>query len=201
VRATPAKGCWALIPEQSLIGSKGGVMTTLKRLITSWQLSAGLHALRDGASESDIEDFEFLADWRLPTEWRDLYLFANGAALFKENLRVYPLRGDDWSLLDASQFYRDMDWPVPEELWIAGDNGHGDAFGLWLPSANRETASVVEMLYSRELVFAGSSLSAFLLAKSAHFLLAYDAPSAALDALDVPLELRKTQDFEIPTGL
>lgn len=93
-------------------------MSYLERLITSWRASADLHELRQGATESEVEDFEILADWKLPAEWRALYLFTNGAYLFKENLRFYPLR----QLLDESESCRDDDWPVPKELWLAGGN-------------------------------------------------------------------------------
>jgi hypothetical protein len=36
--------------------------------------------------------------------------------LFEDNLRMYPLFGDDMSLLEGSQSYRHDDWPVPDEL-------------------------------------------------------------------------------------
>ena len=148
-------------------------MSSLERLITSWRASADLHTFRQGATESEIEDFEILADWKLPAEWRELYLFTNGAYLFKENLRFYPLR----QLLDESESCRDDDWPVPEELWLAGDNRQGDKFGLWLPTATADTSPVVRIGPNlvdygiRGLMILGSSLSAFLLGETAFRLL------------------------------
>jgi len=148
-------------------------MSSLERLITSWRASADLHTFRQGVTESEIEDFEILADWKLPAEWRELYLFTNGAYLFKENLRFYPLR----QLLDESESCRDDDWPVPEELWLAGDNRQGDKFGLWLPTATADTSPVVRIGPNlvdygiRGLMILGSSLSAFLLGETAFRLL------------------------------
>jgi len=169
-------------------------MSSLERLITSWRASADLHTFRQGATESEIEDFEILADWKLPAEWRELYLFTNGAYLFKENLRFYPLR----QLLDESESCRDDDWPVPEELWLAGDNRQGDKFGLWLPTATADTSPVVRIGPNlvdygiRGLMILGSSLSAFLLGETAFRLLSEeDTPTAAaLAALDIPPEVR-----------
>jgi len=172
----------------------GDAMSSLERLITSWRASADLHTFRQGATESEIEDFEILADWKLPAEWRELYLFTNGAYLFKENLRFYPLR----QLLDESESCRDDDWPVPEELWLAGDNRQGDKFGLWLPAATADTSPVVHIGPNlvdygiRGLIILGSSLSAFLLGETAFRLLSEeDTPTgAALAALDIPPEVR-----------
>jgi hypothetical protein len=47
-------------------------MNSLERLIASWRASADLHEFRQGATESEIEDFEILAGWKLPSEWREL---------------------------------------------------------------------------------------------------------------------------------
>jgi hypothetical protein len=168
-------------------------MSSLERLIASWRASAELHEFRPGATEQEIEDFEILAGWKLPAEWRELYLFADGACQFKQSVNFYPLR----RLLDESESCRDSDWPVPEELWLAGDNGEGDKFGLWLPAATADTGPVVRIGpnfvdYGLEgLMIEGSSLSAFLLGRTAFKLLGNaDAPAAALVALDIPPEVR-----------
>src|SRR5258708_39648995 len=52
-------------------------MSSLERLIASWRASADLHEFRQGATESEIEDFENLAGWKLPSEGRELYLFTD----------------------------------------------------------------------------------------------------------------------------
>lgn len=172
-------------------------MASLEHLIRSWRASESLHSLRECASVEEIEVFEEEAGWRLPTEWRELYAYTNGAILFKDNLRIYPLFGDDMSLLEGSQSYRHNDWPVPDELWIAGSDGEGNPFGLWLPAATREVCPVVktEPIFNSSgcLAIAGSSLKAFLLLRTVYFLLLYRdeaSPDAAFAVLNVPREVR-----------
>ena len=171
-------------------------MAILDRLMSSWRASADLHRFRAGVTEADIREFESRAGWKLPTDWRQFYLFSNGADLFKECLRIYPLLGGERSLLGAAARLRGSNWRVPEELWIAGDDGSEDHFGLWLPCATEETAPVVQMgeiFEDDNLALAGSSLQPFLAANSAYLLLSSEAtPPLALDALEVPSELRFT---------
>lgn len=173
-------------------------MTTLERLIASWQASSKLHSFRRGATAFEIKFFETSAGWKLPTEWREFYAFANGADLFDGEVlgggwvQIRPLLGVA-SLLDGSQYWRDRyHWPVPDELWIAGES-EGEAawkFGLWLPSVSREADPVVEMRRDFGMTVGGSSLSAFLLARTTYGLITFNAPDAAFDALGVPPELR-----------
>ena len=166
---------------------------TLQRLITSWRLSASLHQLCSGATEAEIHEFERAAGWTLPAEWHALYSFSNGGALLEGNLGLYPLAGADLSLSRASSAHRSWKWPVPEELWLAGDNGQGEPFGLWLPAATPHSAPVVtigEIFEPKCLAVAGSSLAAFLLSRTAYYLLACGAPSDALDTLGLPKPLR-----------
>ena len=102
-------------------------MTTLERLIASWQASSKLHSFRRGATAFEIKFFETSAGWKLPTEWREFYAFANGADLFDGEVlgggwvQIRPLLGVA-SLLDGPQYWRDRyHWPVPDELWIAAE--------------------------------------------------------------------------------
>ncbi len=175
-------------------------MATLEQLVRSWQASAELHSLSDGASVEEIEVFEDASGWKLPSEWRELYTLVNGADLFKDNLRLVPLLGNDHSLLEGSESYRHDDWLVPDELWIAGSDGEGNPFGLWLPAATRSIGPVAEMEQSSEphcLAVAGSSLNAFLLNRTVYFLLSHfecePSPDAAFDALGVPPKLRSLE--------
>lgn len=168
-------------------------MDVFQRLIASWRLSASLHQLRSGATEVGIQEFERTVGWRLPAEWRVLYLFSNGGALLEGNLTFYPLEGGDFSLWQASTAHRAWKWPVPDELWLAGDNGQGEPFGLWLPAATRHTAPVVaigEIFEPKCLAVAGSSLNAFLLSRTVYYLLLCGATSEALDAIGLPAALR-----------
>ncbi len=172
-------------------------MATIKQLVGSWHASGELHALSEGASAEEIEVFEESAGWQLPIEWRELYALVNGADLFEGNLRLDPLLGNDRSLLENSDSWRHDDWPVPDELWVAGSDGEGNPFGLWLPAATRSIGPVVEIEQCSDphcLAVAGRSLGRFLLARTVHLLLSYSEctspPAGALDALAVPAELR-----------
>lgn len=165
----------------------------MRHLIAAWQRSAALHDLRKGASEAEIQEFEGAVGWKLPSEWRRLYAFTNGADLLEGNLTFHPLTGADLSLRQASASLRAWEWPVPNELWIAGDNGQGEPFGVWVPAATPKAAPIVAIGQIFEpgcLAVAGSSLEAFLLARTAYYLLLCEAPREALDAIGLPDELR-----------
>ena len=85
----------------------------LQHLIAAWQRSAALHDLGKGASEAEIQEFEAAVGWRLPSEWRRLYAFTNGADLLEGNLSFHPLSGGDLCLRQASASLRAWGWPVP----------------------------------------------------------------------------------------
>jgi len=174
-------------------------MTTLERLIASWRVSPDQRVFREGATASDVEVFEARAGWKLPTEWRELYEITNGVVL-SHWVELYPLFGTP-SLLDGHQYWRRWNWPViPEDLWIAGwSGGEGESatqFGLWLPSATEQVGPVVEMHANGGLEVAGSSLIAFLVARTTCDLVSFNAPDAAFDALGVPHELRRSDGPE-----
>jgi SMI1/KNR4 family protein SUKH-1 len=171
-------------------------MTTMEAIFRSWQLSAELHSFEPAALTKDFKAFEEEAGWRLPQEWRALYAFSNGADLFFGNLRYRPLAGDEGTLIDSSESFRQSGWPVPAALWIAGTNGEGDPFGLWHPGLTEETAPVVELGQLFEpgcMAVAGRTLRLFLLIRTANFLLSradeFDT-QPALDVLGVPAALR-----------
>lgn len=73
-----------------------------------------------------------------------------------------------------------------KELWLAGGNGQGDQFGLWLPAANSEASPVVRIGSNFQgygfngMIIEGSSLSAYLLGFTAfHLLSKENAPTRA----------------------
>ena len=170
--------------------------TTIEQLTKSWRLSPELHELRAGASESDFEDFNRKSGWKLPDEWQALYRISNGAYLVEGNVMLYPLFGEELSILDASSFHRSAEWPVPDQLRIAGDNGAGDPFGLWLSSAQTGAPPIVSIgaiFEPKCMSVAGSSLLPFLRARTAYYLMLCDGPSVALDALEVPENLRSAE--------
>jgi hypothetical protein len=179
-------------------------MTTLERLIASWRASPDGRHFREGATASELEAFEARSEWKLPAEWRELYAFTNGVVL-SHWMELYPLFGAP-SLLDGHKYWpQRWNWPViPEDLWIAGwSGGEGEwatQFGLWLPSATEQVGPVVEMDAKGGLTVAGSSLIAFLVARTTRDLIGdYDlinAPDTAFDALGVPHELRRSDGPE-----
>ena len=171
-------------------------MTTMEAIFRSWELSAELHNFNAAALIKDFKAFEEEVGWQLPQEWRALYAFSNGARLFYDNLNFGPLSGGWRALIESSQSLRESGWPVPAALWVAGDNGAGDPFGLWHSGLTEKTAPVVEIGQIFEpgcMAVAGRSLRVFLLARTANFLLSRTDEidtEPALDALGVPAELR-----------
>ena len=164
----------------------------LDRIKASLKLTSDLHELHAGASQRQLREFETEAGWRLPAEWRAFYEFSNGAQLLEGNVNVYPLDGEEFSLIRAATAHRAWEWAVPNELWLAGDNGAEELFGLWLPCATSEVAPVVttgEIFEPGCLAIAGTSLERFLLQRCAYYLLVCDAPAEALAAISLPVEL------------
>lgn len=184
-------------------------MATIAQIFESWRATAELHSLGPGTGTEEIEVFEETAGWKLPAEWRELYALVNGARLFRDNLYVHPLLGDDNSLLESSEAYRHEDWQVPQQLWIAGGDGEGNPFGLWLPLATPSTALVVELWYGispdKHLTIVGSSLSAFLLERTLYHLLCHfegdTPPLVAFNTLGAPLELQSLEPTFDPNAM
>jgi hypothetical protein len=167
-------------------------------LESAWALSARLHSLQPAATNQELDAFEAESGIRLPTEWRRLYRHANGGDWLEGNLRFYPLTGDTFSLTQASAAHVAWHWTIPNELLLAGDNGAGLVFGLWLPSRNAETGAVVqtgEIFEPRCLAVAATSLTALLLARTAYYLLLLEA-SEALEVLHLPAALRTSNPDE-----
>ena len=151
------------------------------------------HALERGATDDDFANLEEHLGWSLPDDWRYLYRVANGASLLDGNVRFYPLQGAELSLANASAAHRGWNWPIPEQLCLAGDNGAGGVFGLWRPSRSATSCAVVqtgEVFESDCLALAATSLEAFLLARTAYYLLLLEADADALDVLALPEPIR-----------
>src|SRR6516164_9330043 len=102
-----------------------GQTSVLGRIVEAWQQAPHLHSLKPGATEAELSRFEERMGWQLPAEWRELYLIANGASLLKGNVCIYPLEGCEFSLAEASAAHRAWNWPIPDQLCLAGDNGAG----------------------------------------------------------------------------
>jgi hypothetical protein len=170
-------------------------MATLQELSRSWQLTREFHTLEQGVIPWEIEAFEKEVGWKLPNEWREFYEYTNGIVLFKWNLKIGPLLGGESSFANHSKQLRQFDWPIPDELWIAGSDGEGYPFGLWHPAANAQAGPIVELDcgddYEPGVV--ATSLNAFLLFRTVDYLLYYyskgEPVTAALEVLSVPREL------------
>jgi hypothetical protein len=142
-------------------------MATLERLIASWYASADLHSF-EGATALEIGCFEASAGWRLPTEWRQLYAFANGADLSRvaSTLSLGPAKAPNTTVLSNGRLWTNSGL---RGAWESGK------FGRWLPAASQETGAVVEMLWPNfGLVIGGSPLRAYLLARTVYDLICYN---------------------------
>jgi hypothetical protein len=148
---------------------QGGTMTTLEQLIASWRASSMLHTFREGASASEIERFEASAGWKLPTEWRELYAFANGTDLFGP-MQIFPLFGapspfDGFPNIGRVRRFQ-TSCGLPPEVRASGLGSSG----LWLPCATEQVGPVAELRQDFGMTIAGSSLSKLLLARTHLFL-------------------------------
>jgi hypothetical protein len=172
-------------------------MATLQELSRSWQLTRELHTLEQGVIPSEIEAFEKEVGWKLPNEWREFYEHTNGIDLFKGELWIVPLLGEG-SFVNRS---KQMGWPIPDELWIAGSDGEGYPFGLWQPAANAQAGPLVEINYENnfEPGVIATSLNAFLLFRTVDNLLYHHSEeeplTTALEVLSVPRELWPQEPF------
>lgn len=170
-------------------------------VIESWQLSRSLNRPNAPASESEIAEAESALGRALPETLRTVYRAANGGSFLRRNLSIEPLLGGepftglDRLTCDVAEQRRS----VPPELLIFGGNGSDRYMALWLPnsSAVADAPVVTRPLGDDPLALAGTSLSAFLTGWTAYYLMFTDAPSAALDALGVPADLRRDPDDDL----
>ena len=164
----------------------------LEPLVEAWRLSSELHELSAGASEAELAAVEAELGRSLPEAARALYRLTDGASLLGGNLNVYPLRAAELGLVAASEWLRSVEWTIPEELVVFGNNGADDSFGLWLPRGRRDDdpAPVIKIGEGGEgFAVAGTSLVPFLTGWSAYYLLLLEADGSALSALGVPQRL------------
>jgi hypothetical protein len=164
----------------------------LELLVEAWRLSSQHHELAAGASEAELAAAEADLGRSLPEAARALYRLTDGASLLGVNLRVYPLREEELGLVTASEWLRSVEWTIPEELVVFGDNGSDDSFGLWLPRKRQEDdpAPVIQIAEGGEgFAVAGTSLVPFLTGWSANYLLLLEADRSALSVLGVPQRL------------
>jgi len=109
-----------------------------------------------------------------------------GEHLLGGNLNIHPLEGDR---------LRPWDTPVPDELVVFGDNGQGDAFGIWVPRDGGARPVVVEMGAVDEeacLAVVAQDLESFLRAWGTYYGLLLAEPAQVeelISELGIPEEL------------
>jgi len=180
-------------------------MAPLPALIEAWNRSADLHAIAPGADPEEIDEAEQRLGRRLPPAMRSLYEAMNGGDLVEGDLTIHPLLpepGDDdaLTLVGASDFLRDAEWPIPPELVVFGSSGTGEPFGLWLPQdqsgARPFVVQVGEIFEDASFAVVGDDLLSFLTGWCAYYLLllAEHRAGAILDVLGVPDHVRRGSD-------
>jgi hypothetical protein len=161
-------------------------------LVDAWRLSADLHRLRSGASESELAVAEDDLGRPLPEPVRALYRLTDGASFLDGNLNVYPLQAETLGLVGASDWLRSVRWTIAEELVVLGDNGSDDSFGIWLarrPSSDDPGPVIQIAEVGHGYAVAGTGFVSFLTWWTAYYLLLYDVGRDALRALGIPERL------------
>jgi len=175
----------------------------IERIVASWNLSCA-STLNPGATLAELKRVGRKLEKSLPDDFMALYEHCNGGEVLHGNIQLYPLDGEDLSVLHASAFLRRYDWPIPPELVVFAGDGQGGSFGLWLPKDGNSRPFVIEVGESVEdssLSVTGTSLSGFLRGRTAYYLLSLESPSAAFEALGLPAELRERfQSSELEDG-
>jgi hypothetical protein len=172
---------------------------SLGKVFAAWEASAELHSPNPGASSDGLSRAQSEIGRPLPEAAVELYRTLDGGSLLHGNLNLLPLlpEGVTLALTTSSDVLRSWDWPIPDELLIFGDNGAGDVFGLWLPTARDAQPLIVQMgeiFEERSLAIVGDDLPSFLLAHSAYYLLTFaedDDVDDALAAIGLPDNLRE----------
>jgi hypothetical protein len=161
-------------------------------ILKVWELSDNT-VLNAGASDQSIAVLEKILHGSLPGDMRACYLRTDGADVLGGNIALYPIHGAKFSVSELSEFYRDSEWPVPEDLVVFGGDGCGDPFGIWAPPGGGSTPLIVKVGAIFELgcmAVVGTSFSRFLLGRTAYYLLLDDTDPSCLDLLGVPQSLR-----------
>ena len=172
-------------------------VSLFEKLTKCWQQCMSLHELSPGASEQDIRDAEMKIGRSLTREFHTLFSYSNGISLMGGNIQIYPLDGDEFSIVRASDAHRNWDWPIPDEVVVIGGNGQDEIYGLWAPKDEEAPPVIVEIGAIFEpgtMSIVGSSLFPFLLGQSAYYVQVWCEDrkplTQALDILEVPPNLR-----------
>jgi hypothetical protein len=176
---------------------------SLERVLAAWNASAGLHSPNPGASSDGLQRAQDEIGRPLPDAAVELYRELDGGSLLHGNLNLLPLlpEGVTLAVTTSADLLRSWDWPIPDELLIFGDDGSGDQFGIWLPTARDAQPLIVQVgeIYGddRNLAIVGEDIPSFLLARTAYYLLLLrdeEETGAAIAQLDLPEHLQELGD-------
>lgn len=168
----------------------------LTRVFEAWRLTPSLHHLGAPADDAAIRLAEDRLGRPLPAHLANLVRLTDGASVLHGNVGfepVAPSLGRD--LVGFASRLRGQGWPIPQEMLAIGSDGGGSILGLWYPSDRPVdgTAAVVVVADPEEadyMAILGTDLARFLTTWTAYYLVTMEAPVAALDALDIPEDLR-----------
>ena len=169
-------------------------------VLEAWRQSQGSSWFGAPADEATIAQVELTLGRPLPPALKSLYRLSDGMAPLDGNLMIEPMSGAvDRGLVGLAERLRGWDWPIPDELLVFGGNGGDDQFGLWYPqgaSASDPTPVVMvgAVFEPACLALVGTDLPRFLRAWSGYYLVQGSSPAPALDALELPAELRVIDD-------
>jgi hypothetical protein len=158
------------------------------------------HILNDGATQESLRLISERLGLPIPTDFRRLYEFSDGAQLLDGNFNYWPVRGPKFSLWESREFLQSCKNVIPEEVLVFADNGSDLLFGIWLqPTGSRIfEMPIVEIGQIHEpgcMAIAGTALAPFMKGWIAYYLLLDDKrPAKALDILGLPKELRFTAE-------
>lgn len=170
----------------------------LGAVFEAWRLCARCgNQFGPPATDDDLEALRRSTEG-VPDDLLRVLQFANGLSVLEGNLEVYPAvsswqAGNEEPAVGIDGFsdrLRRWDWPVPPEFLVIGGNGGGEQLGVWRDARGIETAIVMMASADESFAVVGTGLTTFLRTWTTYYLLAAGGSDAALDALNVPRELR-----------
>ena len=170
----------------------------LDDVIAAWRVDPDSE-LTAPASDATIEAAERALGRPIPDELRRLYALSDGMSVVGGNLMIEPLTSGEGGLVGLGERLRAWGWPIPDEVLVFGGNGGSDQFGMWYPNGADPTAPAPIVMIGSvfepgSMALAGTTLTRFLRAWSAYYLIAVEAPIEALEALGVPTSLRQPDE-------
>lgn len=173
----------------------------MQRVLKAWELAAELNYDYPvpAASPEMLAEAERVLGFSLPESMRTLYAVHDGGWYLGGNIVLESLfshESEGLSVTTSTGQLQEWDWQLPEEMLVIGGDGSDGTYGLWIDGdANREPIVVETIDTGEALAVVGDDLASFLVGRSAYYLLLYADyfdPSRALDVLELPDSLRRT---------